>query len=141
MKKFFHDQRGFALFDTVLLTLITSFAAMILLNAVPRVKNPQSTLKLTALYVAEEQFAQLESLAAAGNLDAGSYSFQGKADDLTTKNAGAPIKFTVDTQINNVSNNENLRVVTVKVGWKFGGKDFEITCERRMRVVPTTQSS
>ena len=31
--------------------------------------------------------------------------------------------------------------VTVKVGWKFGGKDFEITCERRMRVVPTTQSS
>lgn len=139
MKKFFHDQRGFALFETVLLTLITSFAAMILLNAVPRAKNPQSTLKLTALYVAEEQFAQLESLAASGNLDAGSYSFQGKADDLTTKNAGAPIKFTVDTQVINAGT--NICRVTVKVGWKFGGKDFEITCERRMRVVPTTQSS
>ena len=138
MKKFFHDQRGFALFETVLLTLITSFAAMILLNAVPRVKNPESTLKLTALYVAEEQFAHLESFAAADNLNEGSYSFQGRDEDLTTENAGAPIKFTVDTQVINAGT--NICRVTVKVSWTFGGKDFEISCERMMRVVPTTQS-
>lgn len=138
MKKFFHDQRGFALFETVLLTLITSFAAMILLNAVPRVKNPESTLKLTALYVAEEQFAHLESFAAAGNLNSGTYSFQGRDEDLTTENAGAAIKFTVNTQVINAGT--NICRVTVKVSWKFGGKDFEISCERMMRVVPTTQS-
>ncbi|MBR1807562.1 MAG: hypothetical protein IJ774_14400 [Selenomonadaceae bacterium] len=138
MKKFFHDQHGFALFEVVLLTLITSFAAMIWLNAVPRAKNPQSTLKMTALYVAEEQFAHLESFAAAGTLNAGTYSFQGRDEDLTTENAGAPIKFTVDTQVINAGT--NIYRVIVKVGWKFGGKDFEISCERRMRVVPTTQS-
>ena len=133
MKKFFSDQRGFALLNVVLLTVITSFAAMILLNAVPRVKNPQSTLKLTALYVAEEQFAQLESLAASGTLDVGSYSFRGLPEDLTTDNAGAPIKFTVTT---NVKGSGNVRKVSVKVSWTFNGKDFELTSERSMRVVP-----
>ena len=138
MKKFFSDQRGFALLNVVLLTLITSFAAMILLNAVPRAKNPQSTLRLTALYVANEQFAQLESMATAGELNAGSYSFQGKPEDLTTENAIAPIKFTVTTNVTNGGG--NLRKVSVKVSWKFGGKDFELASERMMRVVPKTES-
>ncbi|MBR1646679.1 MAG: hypothetical protein IJ685_07860 [Selenomonadaceae bacterium] len=138
MKKIFSNQRGFALLNVVLLTLITSFAAMILLNAVPRAKNPQSTLRLTALYVANEQFAQLESLATAGELNTGNYSFQGKPEDLTTENAGAPIKFTVTTNVTNGSG--NLRKVSVKVSWKFNGKDFEIASERMMRVVPKTES-
>ena len=131
--KNFSDQRGFALLNVVLLTVITSFAAMILLNAVPRAKNPQATLKLTALYVAEEQFAQLESMAASGTLNAGSYSFRGLDADLTTENAGAPIKFTVTT---NVTSNGNVRKVSVKVSWTFDGKDFELASERTMRVVP-----
>ena len=134
MNKIFFDQQGFALFNTVILTLITSLAAMILLNAVPRVKNPQATLKLTARYVAEEQFAHLESMAASGSLDAGSYSFQGAPEDLTTENAGAPVKFTVDTQVS--LGGKNLRRVTVKLTWQFGGEDFELKSERMMRVVP-----
>lgn len=133
MKKFFSDQRGFALLNVVILTLITSFAAMILLNAVPRAKNPQSTLRLTALYVANEQFAQLESLAAAGDLNGGSYSFRGLPEDLTTENAGAPITFKVTTQVTNSGG--NLRKVSVKVSWTFNGKDFELASERMMRVV------
>ncbi len=132
MKKIFSNQRGFALLNVVFLTLITSFAATILLNAVPRAKNPQSTLRLTALYVANEQFAQLESLAAAGNLNAGSYSFRGLPEDLTTENAGAPITFKVTTH---VTSNGNLRNVSVKVSWTFNGKDFELASERMMRVV------
>ena len=133
MRKIFSDQRGFALLNVVLLTVITSFAAMLLLNAVPRAKNPQATLRLTAQYVANEQFAQLESMAASGELNAGSYSFQGKPEDLTTENAVAPIKFTVTTQVSNLGG--NVRKVTVKVSWTFGGKNFELTSERRMRVV------
>ena len=135
MKKIFSDQHGFALLQTVILTLITSFTAMILLNALPRIKNPHATLKITALYVAQEQFAQLESLAASGTLDTGNYSFRGLDEDLTTENAGAPVKFTVDTQVSNASG--NVRRVTVKVAWQFGGKDFEVTSERKMRVVPS----
>ena len=140
MKKF-PDQHGFALLNVVFLTLITSFAAMILLNAVPRAKNPQSTLRLTALYVANEQFAQLESMAAAGELNEGSYSFQGVPEDLTTKNltatdAGAPITFKVTTHV--TGDGGNLRNVSVKVSWTFGGKDFELASERKMRVVPKT---
>ena len=140
MKKF-SDQHGFALLNVVFLTLITSFAAMILLNAVPRAKNPQSTLRLTALYVANEQFAQLESMAAAGELNEGSYSFQGVPEDLTTKNltatdAGAAITFKVTTHV--TGDGGNLRNVSVKVSWTFGGKDFELASERKMRVVPKT---
>ena len=105
---------------------------MILLNAVPRAKNPQSTLRLTALYVANEQFAQLESLAATGNLESGSYSFKGVPKDLTTENAGAPITFTVTTH---VTGGGNLRNVSVKVSWTFGGNDFELESERTMRIV------
>ena len=133
MRKIFSDQRGFALLNVVLLTVITSFAAMLLLNAVPRAKNPQATLRLTAQYVANEQFAQLESMAASGELNAGSYYFQGLSEDLTTENAVAPIKFTVTTQVSNLGG--NVRKVTVKVSWTFGGENFELTSERRMRVV------
>ena len=136
MKKIFSNQRGFALLNVVFLTVITSFAAMILLNAVPRAKNPISTLRLTALYVANEQFAQLESLAAAGELNAAGYSFQGVDEDLTTENAGAPITFKVTTHV--TSGGGNLRKVSVKVSWTFNGKDFELASERMMRVVPKT---
>ncbi|MBR2520513.1 MAG: hypothetical protein IKE46_12140 [Selenomonadaceae bacterium] len=133
MKKIFSDQRGFALLNVILLTMITSFAAMILLNAVPRAKNPQSTLRLTALYVANEQFAQLESMAAAGELNVGSYSFQGLDKDLTTENAGAPITFKVTTQV--TDGGGNLRKVSVKVSWTFNAQNFELASERMMRVV------
>ena len=132
MKNFFGNQRGFALLNVIFLTLITSFAAMILLNAVPRAKNPQSTLRLTALYLANEQCAQLESLAVSGDLESGSYPFKGVAEDLTTENAGAPITFTVNTH---VTGGGNLRKVSVKVSWTFGGNDFELESERTMRIV------
>ena len=61
-----NNQRGFMLLSVVILTLITSFAAMILMNAAPRLTKPQSVLRLTAIHLANEQFAMLESLAASG---------------------------------------------------------------------------
>ena len=45
-----NNERGFMLLNVVLLTLITSFAAMILMNAAPRLTNPQSVLRLTAIH-------------------------------------------------------------------------------------------
>ena len=134
-KNFFRNERGFALLNVIFLTVITSFAAMILLNAATQAKNPQSILQLTALHVANEQFAQLESLAAADELEAGSYPFKGLDEDLTTENfgEGSPVTFNVDTEVSNGGG--NLRKVTVTVSWTVGEKNFEIESERTVRVV------
>ena len=107
--------------NVVFLTLITSFAAMILLNAAPRVRNSQSQLQLTALYLAEEQFAQLESLAAGGTAPTSSEDFLGKPDDLITKNFGGKdyqVIFSVKTEVSG----SNPYQVTVTVSWLE--KDF-----------------
>lgn len=124
-----NNQRGFLLLNVVFLTLITSFAAMILINAVPRVRNPQATLRLTAIYLANEQFAELESLATREDIN-GNHSFLGDKNDLISNNLSAdnPIEFKVTT---NVSGNR----AVVKVSWQVSGNDFEIETERTIRVV------
>ena len=127
MIKILKDERGFLMLNVIFLTLITAFAAMILLNAAPRVRNPQSTLRLTALYLANEQLAQLESLAAAGNEL--STSYQGELQDLITKNLSEenPIEFEVETKI---ISNGNLRDVKVTVKWTAAGHEDSIEIER-----------
>jgi len=120
------------LLNVVFLTLITAFAATILMNAAPRIKNPQSVLRLTAIHLANEQFAMLESRAATGNLAAGSYDFLGDKDNLTTTNAGKPINFEITAK---VDANGNLRIVTVTVTI-VGDEDFELTTERTIPFVP-----
>ena len=132
MKKFFCNERGFMLLNVVFLTLITSFAAMILLNAAPRVRNPQSVLRLTAVHLANEQFAFIESKAAAGVLD---LTCRVEPEDLTTKNfsEGKPITFTVTST--RKSSDGNLNVVAVKVEWTIDGEDFNFEEERTIRVV------
>lgn len=134
IKSVLRNERGFLLLNVIFLTLITSFAAMILLNAVPRVKNPQATLQLTALYLANEQFAGLESLAASGEQIGGSYPFLGDDEDLTSENfsAGKPTIFTVETH---VTGSDKLRKAKVIVKWKVGGRDYEIQAERTIRIV------
>ena len=123
------NERGFMLLNVVFLTLITSFAAMILMNVAPRVKNPHETLRLTALHLANEQFAHLESLAASGK--SLSENYLGEDKDRFTKNLGEenPIEFKVTTNFNG-----NKATVTVK--WTFGNKDFELVQERAIGIVP-----
>ena len=130
------NERGFLLLNVVLLTLITSFAAVILLNAEPRARNPQSTLKLTALHLANEQLAYLENLGDSGELHAGTYTFQGDEEDLLTKNFSEeiPIEFTVTTSVDELK--ENLYSATVKVSWQVKGKTYELEAERTIRFVP-----
>ena len=127
MVKILKDERGFLMLNVIFLTMITAFAAMILLNAAPRIRNPQSTLRLTALYLANEQLAHLESIAAAGGeLPT---SFQGEPQDLITENLSAdnPIEFEVETKI---ISNGNLRKVTVEVKWTAAGRDDSVKVER-----------
>ena len=128
------NQQGFMLLNVVILTLITSFAAAILMNAAPRLKNPQSVLRLTAIHLANEQFAMLESKAANGDLAAGSYDFLGEDDDLKTKNFGEkiPVEFKVET---NVTESGNLRNATVTVTI-VGDENFKLETERTILFVP-----
>ena len=132
------NERGFLLLDVVLLTLITSFAAVVLLNAHPQAKNPHSTLKLTALHLADEQLAYLESFGDSGELHADSYPFLGESEDLVTKNVDEdiPIEFSVTTRVSESELGENLYRATVTVSWQAEGKDFEIESERTIRFVP-----
>ena len=137
MIKALRNERGFLLLDVVLLTLITSFAAMVLLNANPQAKNPQSTLKLTALHLANEQLAYLESYGDSGELHAGNYPFQGDDDDLVTKNFSEeiPIEFSVTTNVSPPEDDLNLYRATVTVSWQAEGKDYSIESERTIRFV------
>lgn len=127
-----NDERGFMLLNVIFLTLITSFAAMILINAVPRVRNPQAVLRLTAIYLANEQLAMIESKAAAGELN---LNYLGKPEDLTTENysENVPITFKVTSTD---KPNGNLHAVTVKVEWTVNGRDSFVELERTIRVVP-----
>ena len=127
-----NNERGFMLLNVIFLTLITSFAAMILINAVPRVRNPQAVLRLTAIHLANEQLAMIESKAAAGELD---LNYLGKPEDLTTENysENVPITFKVTSTD---KPNGNLHAVTVKVEWTVNGRDSFVELERTIRVVP-----
>ncbi len=128
--------------NVIFLTLIVSFAALIFLNGATRVKESDSTSRLVALNLANEQFAEIEFLAATGNLSVGNYNFLGAAEDL--KNYGLytdddlskkiPVEFSVTANVKNYSGYENLRNVSVKVEWTFSGKDFKIELEKVVRV-------
>ena len=132
MIKILRDERGFLMVNVIFLTLITAFAGMILLNAASKVRNPRPTLRLTALYLANEQLAQLESLAAAGSEL--SKSFLGEPEDLITKNFGEenPITFEVETKI---SGESNLRDVKVTVKWVVNGQSDSVEVERAIWIV------
>lgn len=134
--KILRGQRGFMLLNVVFLLMITAFAATILLNAAPRAKSPQSTLRLIALNLANEQFAQLESRAAAGENIRGSYSFLGIPDDLKNfsfrkDNSTVPIEFKIKTTVRG-SGNLRTAKVTVTID---GDENFKLEAERTIRVV------
>lgn len=115
------NERGFLMLNVVFLTLITSFAAMILLNAAPRVRNSQSQLRLTALYLAEEQFAELESAAVLEK--------KAPTTKTTTRNLDGR-KYQVEVEVSGA----NPRQVTVTISWTDGGKTFEVKAQRMIWV-------
>ena len=116
--------------QVIFLTLIVSVAGMIILNGMKKSENHNATLRIIALNLAEEQFAELENLAADGNLSAGNYNFLGVQEDLknyfdsddTKINSQVPVNFDVKTQVENFSG--NLFRAKIKVEWNFGEENF-----------------
>ena len=127
------------LLSVVFLTLIVSFSAQILLNANVKVQQRNSTLYLTAINIANEQFAEIES-----RVDADKYletEFMGNPDDLKSFNGidtakvedgtAVPIEFDVGTSYESAG--ENLIKATVTVKWSVGGKEKSIKSQKIIR--------
>lgn len=114
------NERGFIFVGVIFLTLITSFAAAMLLNGISKLQNGSTVLQMTALHLINEQFALIES-GSTENIP---------AEDLTTYNMGEnfPVTFNITKNIENRS--ENILNATVKISWSVGGKDFEIEREK-----------
>lgn len=108
------NERGFMLLSAIFLTLIVSIMAMILFSANLKVQQRNSTLYLTAINLANEQFAILESSANVEIPEEDKISYNG------VKENSQPIRFRVSKNINGSE-------VTVKVEWEVNGetKTFE----------------
>ena len=130
------SERGYMMMNVIFLTLIVSFTALIFLNGAQRVNETDSALRLSALNLANEQFAEIEYLAAKNNLSTGSHSFLGdennlksfglyKDEDLQNKK---PAEFTVTTYVENYS--DNLKNVKITVKCTSTEKNFEIELEK-----------
>lgn len=130
LKKFFNE-RGFMLMSVVFLLMITSFAALIFLNGTKKIVNQNSALRIIALHLAEEQFAEIERKAAKGET-LQNFSFLGNPNDLKNyydsgdeKNSEVkPIIFDVTTSVKGDSR------VEVEVKWTLDGEEYSIAVEK-----------
>lgn len=133
MKK--SGEHGFMLLSTIFLTLIAAMAAMLILNGTKKISNQNATLRIIAINLANEQFAEIEYLAAHKNLSAGSYNFLGVDSDLKNfyndSEKTKPIEFHVSTNVSGGEN--NLYNVNVKVSWDFNNENYQVEFEKIIR--------
>ena len=106
------NQRGFMLLSAIFLTLIVSFMAALTFQSVTFTKKDETALELTAINLANEQFAMIESLAARGKLSEVT-DFNGKSE--------LPEDFKITTHLDE---QENLCKATVIVTWKNKRQEF-----------------
>ncbi len=102
-------ERGFMFLSAIFLTLIVSIMATIILNANSKVQQRNSTLYFTAINLANEQFAILESGANINIPAEDLKSYNGMSENST------PIEFKISKSFNGSK-------VTVKVEWTVNGK-------------------
>lgn len=129
-KKIFNE-RGFMLMSVIFLMMMTSLAALIVMNGTKKVINQNSALRIIALHLAEEQFAEIESRAANGEA-LQNFSFLGDPGDLKNyydsrgenDSEVKPIVFDVTTSVKADSR------VEVKVKWTLDGEEYFITVEK-----------
>lgn len=125
-----HNQRGFMFLSAIFLTLIVAIMAQILLQANSKVQQRNSTLYYTAINLANEQFAMIESIAAeTGVIDT---SCHVPANELKSYNGmsenAQPIEFRIFTTSADSK-------VTVKVEWTVKGKTETIESTKIIRRV------
>lgn len=130
LKKIFNE-RGFMLMSVIFLVMMTSLAALVVMNGAKKVVNQNSALRIIALHLAEEQFAEIERRAAHGDTLT-NFGFLGDPNDLKNyyDSRGEndpevkPIIFDVTTSIKADSR------VEVKVKWTLDGEEYSIAIEK-----------
>ena len=122
------NERGFMLLSAIFLTLIVSIMAAILFNANVKVQQRNSTLYLTAINLANEQFAILESGANLDIPDEDRISYNG------VKENSEPIRFRVSKSINGSE-------VTVKVEWTVNGENQTFESKKIIRRIITENNN
>ena len=122
------NERGFMLLSAIFLTLIVSIMAAILFNANVKVQQRNSTLYLTAINLANEQFAILESGANIEIPDEDKISYNGVKED------SEPIRFRVSKSINGSE-------VTVKVEWTVNGENQTFESKKIIRRIITENNN
>lgn len=122
------NERGFMLLSAIFLTLIVSIMAAILFNANVKVQQRNSTLYLTAINLANEQFAILESGADIEIPDEDRISYNGVKED------SEPIRFRVSKSINGSE-------VTVKVEWTVNGENQTFESKKIIRRIITENNN
>ena len=122
------NERGFMLLSAIFLTLIVSIMAAILFNANVKVQQRNSTLYLTAINLANEQFAILESGANIEIPDEDKISYNG------VKENSEPIRFRVSKSINGSE-------VTVKVEWTVNGENQTFESKKIIRRIITENNN
>lgn len=111
-----NNERGFMFLSAIFLTLIVSLMATMLLTANVKTQQRNSTLYLTAINLANEQFALLESNSGLEIPAEDKKSYNGMSQNAE------PIEFRISKSF---SGSE----VTVKIEWTVNGKTetFEST--------------
>lgn len=109
-------------------------------------------MRFIAIHLANEQFAEVESLAFRGELDVGSLKFCNgnkklqkdldnygvfnsiivENNELDEDEKPKPTLFEVTTEVENYK--ENLKKVSVKVEWIESGKKYDVEFEKIVRV-------
>lgn len=112
-----NNQRGFMFLSAIFLTLIVAITAQILLHANSKVQQRNSTLYFTAINLANEQFAVMESIAdLEGVIDTSCHVSEAERKSLNSMSETAtPIEFKISTSAAG-------SIVTVKVEWIVNGE-------------------
>lgn len=130
------NERGFMLLSAIFLTMIAGFAGLIVMNGTKKISNYNSTLRIIAINIANEQFAEIESRIMRGSIITGSQSFLGVEEDLKTysENEDEKIELTEFEVITNVSSvGENLYKAKVRVEWNFNNENDYVEFEKIIR--------
>lgn len=111
------NQRGFMFLSAIFLTLIVAITAQIFLHANSKVQQRNSTLYFTAINLANEQFAVMESIAdLEGVIDTSCHVSEAERKSLNGMSETAtPIEFKISTSAAG-------SIVTVKVEWIVNGE-------------------
>ena len=130
MSKIKLNSKGFIFIEVLFLTLIVSFTALMIVNALESAvkSSNMSAIRTAAVYIANARMAEIEEYADSNkSLPPSTYTLMTDSDFTYDNFFGinGTVKFAVDTKITLVSANQGVAVVTVT--WTVNGNNYGIS--------------